>query len=320
METSQSELAQVKTLWSLGRRADALALLNRLAARDDPLALVTLAELSWTGQGVPQHLGRARELFRRAGAAGLFGAASYYTNLLASGIAGPRDWALAMARLGEEASTDPHRREVLDLVCRMALTSEGDPATPPEGEQLCRSPEMHLYRELFSSEECDHLLAVAESGYQPSIVNDATGRPVRDPIRTSDGSAIHWLIEDPAIHALNRRLAAAGGTAYEQGEPMQVLRYRQGQEYKPHFDFARTSENSRVTTALAYLNDDYEGGETWFLKAQIKVRGRKGDVLVFRSMGPDGRVDPMSEHAGLPVTSGVKYLASRWIREGRWTP
>jgi prolyl 4-hydroxylase len=51
----------------------------------------------------------------------------------------------------------------------------------------------------------------------------------------------------------------------------------------------------------------------------VKVRGRKGDALVFVSALPNGDLDPLSEHAGLPVTSGTKYLASRWIREGRHT-
>ena len=43
-------------------------------------------------------------------------------------------------------------------------------------------------------------------------------------------------------------------------------------------------------------------------------------ALIFRSALPDRTVDPLSEHAGLPVTSGTKLLASRWIREKRWTP
>ena len=28
----------------------------------------------------------------------------------------------------------------------------------------------------------------------------------------------------------------------------------------------------------------------------------------------------LTEHAGLPVTSGTKFLYSRWIRESRWAP
>jgi prolyl 4-hydroxylase len=45
-----------------------------------------------------------------------------------------------------------------------------------------------------------------------------------------------------------------------------------------------------------------------------------GDLLVFYNAGPDGDLDPLSRHAGLPVTSGIKYLATRWIREKRWIP
>ena len=38
----------------------------------------------------------------------------------------------------------------------------------------------------------------------------------------------------------------------------------------------------RLWTALIYLNEDYEGGETAFVRKGIEVRGQTGDVLVFR--------------------------------------
>ena len=75
-----------------------------------------------------------------------------------------------------------------------------------------------------------------------------------------------------------------------------------------------------MITTIIYLNEEYHGGETLFAKTGLKVRGRKGDALVFVSSLPNGDLDPLSEHAGLPVTSGTKYLASRWIREGRHIP
>ena len=56
------------------------------------------------------------------------------------------------------------------------------------------------------------------------------------------------------------------------------------------------------------------------MKTGLTVKGRKGDALVFRDIGRDGNFDPLAEHAGLPITSGTKYLASRWIREARHTP
>ncbi len=149
------------------------------------------------------------------------------------------------------------------------------------------------------------------------MIIDAAGSTRPDPVRTSDGSAMHWLIEDPAIHALNRRLAAASASAWEQGEPLQILRYSPGQQYRNHLDYIPGADNQRVRTALVYLNADFEGGQTAFVRAGLMVKARKGNGIVFQNALPDGRADPMSEHAGLPVTRGTKYLASRWIRQRR---
>ena len=67
------------------------------------------------------------------------------------------------------------------------------------------------------------------------VVDPASGRQLRDPVRVCDSVGFTWPLENPAIHALNRRLAAASGTASEQGEPLQVLRYRPGGEYQAPF-------------------------------------------------------------------------------------
>ena len=126
---------------------------------------------------------------------------------------------------------------------------------------------------------------------------------------------MHLLLENPAVHALNRRLAAASGTHVTQGEPLQILRYRPGDQYREHVDTIPGRDNQRLFTALVYMNEDFEGGETRFTRAGLDVKGRTGDAIVFRSLRADGRPDPMSAHAGLPVTKGVKLLASRWINE-----
>ncbi|MFS0736487.1 hypothetical protein ABC347_05500 [Sphingomonas sp. 1P06PA] len=72
--------------------------------------------------------------------------------------------------------------------------------------------------------------------------------------------------------------------------------------------------NPRVATLILWLNDDYEGGKTWFAPPGPVVRGRIGDALLFRNLGDDGLPDPAARHAGLPVTAGTKIVASRWIR------
>ena len=304
------------TLAQTGRETEAVAILERLAGLGEREALFSLADLYWRGGPVRQDFARGRKLFGRASDAGHPMARRAYTNLLANGIAGPADWPAAMRRLAEEARGDTRRAQMLALIEAMKLDERGDPQALPEGRSLSDTLPVTLFTAAFTPAECDFLITVAEPTYSESLVASGTGDNVRDAIRTSDGSTIHWLIEDPAIHAINRRLAALSGTTVEQGEPLQILRYRPGQQYHPHVDWLG-EENARIRTALIYLNDGYAGGETAFLQLGLKIRGRKGDALVFSSIDAEGRFEPRSEHAGLPVTSGTKYLASRWIRAGR---
>ena len=44
------------------------------------------------------------------------------------------------------------------------------------------------------------------------------------------------------------------------------------------------------------------------------MKARTGDAIVFRNASEEGEPDEDAIHAGLPVTSGVKLIASRWIR------
>jgi prolyl 4-hydroxylase len=316
MQTRHPMLAHAFALAQAGREFEAMAIIEGLAAQGEPEGLFALADICWRGGPVPQDFARGRMLFGQASDAGHPIALRAYTNLLANGIAGPADWAGAMRRLRVEARGDSRRAQMLSLIEAMDLDERGDPRAVPAGRRLSEIPDVTLFQRAFSPAECDFLMLIAEPTYQTSLVRAAEGGDVRDEIRTSDGSTIHWLIEDPATHAINRRLAALTGTKVEQGEALQILRYRPGQQYHPHVDWLG-EENARILTALIYLNDDYQGGETAFVKTGLKVRGRKGDTLVFISIDAEGRFEPLSEHAGLPVTSGTKYLASRWIRAGR---
>ena len=259
----------------------------------------------------------ARELFRRAGEAGRHDAAVIHCNLVASG----GEWGRGLELLRALAERDRRCRRELALVEAMDLTAEGDPIEPPRGEGVSDSPRLILFRALLSAAECRYLIAAAAPMLEPSVVVDRrTKRQVRDPVRTSDSVGFTWPLENPAVHALNRRIAAASGTAVGQGEPLQVLRYRPGQEYRPHFDAIPGFANQRMLTMIVWLNEEYEGGETLFLKTGQRLRGKAGDALLFRNADEDGRRDEAAGHAGLPVTKGEKLIASRWIRARRFDP
>lgn len=262
-------------------------------------------------------LPEARELFGRAGAAGRHDAAVIHCNLTAAG----GEWQRGLALLRNLAERDKRCSRELEVVEAMRLTDDGDPVVVPEGMTIEHAPHLTWFERFFAPDECRYLIGAATPMLEPSVVVDnRTGRQVRDPVRTSDGVGFTWPLENPAVHALNRRIAAASGTGVEQGEFLQMLRYRPGQEYKPHFDAIPGFANQRVLTMLVWLNDDYEGGETLFMKNGRRLKGRAGDALLFRNADDRGRRDEAAAHAGLPVTRGEKLIASRWIRARRFEP
>jgi prolyl 4-hydroxylase len=257
----------------------------------------------------------ARALFGRAAAAGDRRAEVIHTNFLAAGFGGPRDWPAVLRLLPQLARSSARWAEELAVIQAMALSPEGDPLSLPPAERVSARPFVVRFGGLFTARECAYLMAAAAPMLAPSVVVDpVTGAQRPDPLRTSDAAGFNAPLEYPAIHALNRRIAAASGTAAEQGEPLQVLRYRAGGEYRPHLDAIPGFANQRALTMLVWLNEDYEGGETHFPEAGLTLRGAPGDAILFRNTLPDGRADPLSRHAGLPVARGEKWLASRWIR------
>jgi prolyl 4-hydroxylase len=142
-------------------------------------------------------------------------------------------------------------------------------------------------------------------------------------LRTSATASLSPINLDLALIALNSTMALAAQSSDDKGEFLSVLRYAPGQEYRPHIDCIPRGKDfdasgQRVKTALLFLNDDYRGGETHFLAPDIRIKGQRGDILVFSNVLADGEPDKAARHAGLPVTAGEKWLASRWFRSKKF--
>jgi prolyl 4-hydroxylase len=212
------------------------------------------------------------------------------------------------------AGSDPLAARQLELV-RTGTIAE------PAAETLSADPDIRVYRGLLSRQECDYLIERAQPELRPSFVVDpSTGGHMPHPTRTSFGMSFDPTSEDPVIRMLNARFADITKTTLESGEPLQVLRYVPGQEFRPHFDAIPGAANQRAWTILTYLNEGYDGGETVFDRLGITFRGAPGDALLFRNADEAGVPDPRLRHAGRPVTSGIKWLATRWVRAARHDP
>ena len=297
----------------------AAAAMMALAEAGDADAQNKAGELSLRGMAGPVDLKQANRWIDNAAAQGQPDAqrtAAYFT---AAGIGCKADQAKAHAMLQALAPNDRFvavQLAFLDHVqCEAKLASA-------ERKLNSADPHIELIVGLFSPAECRYLQLLAQPWLEPAMIYAATGEGMRDPHRDSDNMVIAPMTEDLVVQAINRTIAAASDTQVGWGEPLHILRYAPGQQYRPHHDAHAYPqvEKRRVATALLYLNDAYEGGETNFPELGISVRGGIGDLLIFHNLDGDKMPDMRMIHAGLPITSGEKWLATRWIRGGDYFP
>jgi predicted 2-oxoglutarate/Fe(II)-dependent dioxygenase YbiX len=83
----------------------------------------------------------------------------------------------------------------------------------------------------------------------------------------------------------------------------QFLRYPPGGHYIPHQD-ASTDLLYRYFTVVCYLNDDFEGGHTWFPSLSHSVVPQAGKAVVFPSR---------FYHCAKPVIRGEKFVIISWV-------
>ena len=111
----------------------------------------------------------------------------------------------------------------------------------------------------------------------------------------------------------------------ENQEPTSIIKYNKGQEYKQHHDFfhegtkeyvefiSKTGDTNRAFTSLFYLNDEFEGGETYFPHLDLTIKPELGMCITWMNMFEKSVPNFKSLHAGLPIISGKKYIATKWI-------
>jgi prolyl 4-hydroxylase len=71
----------------------------------------------------------------------------------------------------------------------------------------------------------------------------------------------------------------------------------------------------RVAICLSCLKEDCDGEKTAFPRIGRQLKCKTGDALVFANITSNRQPDPLSLHAGLPVTRGHKWLLSQWARD-----
>ena len=185
--------------------------------------------------------------------------------------------------------------------------------------------ELWAVPQFFDAVECGRLMVMIDAVARPS---GAYETDYSAGYRTSYSSDLDP--HDPLVRQLQQRIDDLIGIEPAHGERLEGQRYLAGQEFKPHKDWfppnspswALESERGgqRSFTAMVYLNDVEEGGETAFLDLDIAVAPRVGTLLIWNNADADGVPNPWTRHAGMPVPRGAKYIVTKWYRCRRWIP
>ena len=187
-----------------------------------------------------------------------------------------------------------------------------------------RRPRVVLFGGFLTHAECDALVELARQRLARSetVVNATGGSEVND-ARTSEGMFFSRG-ENELCRRIEARIAALVNWPVENGEGLQVLRYRPGAEYKAHHDYFDPTQpgsstilargGQRVGTLVMYLDTPERGGATGFPDAGLDVAPIKGNAVFFAYERPDPSM--LTLHSGSPVIAGEKWVATKWMREG----
>ncbi len=152
------------------------------------------------------------------------------------------------------------------------------------------SPRVVVFNSVLSEEECDELIALADPKMKRSLtVDNKTGGEELNADRTSDGMFFQRG-ENPLVARIEQRLAKLVNWPLENGEGLQILHYKPGAQYKPHYDYFDPAQpgtptilkrgGQRVGTIVMYLNSPEKGGGTTFPDVHLEVAPKRA-VLSF---------------------------------------
>jgi prolyl 4-hydroxylase len=161
---------------------------------------------------------------------------------------------------------------------------------------------------LFTQKECDSLIALSEkSGYSSSVINGSlkgsNGYVVRNGMNKSRAAIENKPLADALWKRIEKHTPKEidNNIAIGINERLRFYRYEEGQYFGAHTDGYYQRENGEISflTLMIFLNDDFTGGETMFLKREKIIAPKTGTALLFTHH---------QWHAGLKVESGSKYI------------
>ncbi|HXD05624.1 MAG TPA: 2OG-Fe(II) oxygenase [Burkholderiaceae bacterium] len=247
-------------------------------------------------------------------------------------------WHFGVASQALQDVTSDIRQEMERSLAGQAFTKLPEPSLedspsrivvdghPVDIVMTSQDPRVVVFGNLLTHAECDGVVDLAAKRLERShTVDNRTGGSEVNSARTSEGMFFDRG-ENELVLGIEKRIAALLNWPLENGEGLQVLRYRPGAEYKPHYDYFDPTQpgtpailsrgGQRVATLVMYLNTPDRGGATTFPDVKLEVAPVKGNAVFFSYDRPHPATKTL--HGGAPVIAGEKWVATKWLRIGRF--
>jgi hypothetical protein len=290
------------------------------------------------GEGVPPAPFDAIACLKEAAHRGEGEAATLLAGLAAQGLLEPSDLSKSLDLLQQGAERGwPFAQQQMQLLARSEARNWRELrrcvnvsmlTRPPPRRALSEEPRIRVFEGFATEAECAWLIDRARNALKPAQIYHAIEETRPSDVRTNTEAELALCALDVVSAILFDRVAAAVGVPRPFCEIPKLMHYEPGQQFEVHSDFFDEAmhpeeiqlRGQRIATLLIYLNDDYESGETEFVRADIRFKGRRGDALLFANVDASGAADERTFHAGLPPSHGEKWLFSQWVRNKPMNP
>ena len=178
-------------------------------------------------------------------------------------------------------------------------------------EQISQSPRVYIADGFLAARDIADVLArhgEDQAAQDPGIAWDSGIAGTSGELPVED---------DPVLRALASRIEAALGFATTlPGATFRFRRYTHGDFHPAHVDCYAIAGHHLVATALVYLTDANNGGETVFPEAAdgpLAIAARRGRLALWFNYTREGEIDRRSLHRSEELRAGEKATLAYFV-------
>lgn len=177
---------------------------------------------------------------------------------------------------------------------------------------------VNIHRNFLSREECTFLIEYSQGKLKDSGVF-VDNKSVLDTVHRTSKTYFTKRNEHELIANIKNRIIALLNIDVNKIEELQITKYDSGDFYKLHHDYIRELTNRRKYSVIIYLNsleDEEDGGATYFPFYKQKIHPKEGTLIYFDNMFDDNNSDNfLTLHESQPIKNNKnKYIITAWSR------